>query len=891
MKRVNILYFLILIGWSVQAQTPELDKLIDFSVKNASIEFALNQLKDMSALSLSFSHQIIPNQKLTLVEKQKKVGFILQEILKNTNLKYQIIGTQIVIVEQNLPPPNIPKFTISGSLEDETTGEKLIGANIFDALSQQGTTSNEYGFFSFTLPAGQKKIVFSYLGYEAQIKKINLQQNQVLTVSLSPALTLVEIVVRDVDTSLNTSSSDVFSENISIEMLQSLPSLMGEPDLHRSIQLMTGVQTGPDGVGGLHVRGGSMDQNLSLIDGVPVYNPSHTLGIFSIFNTDVIRKARLIKGGFPARYSGRLSSILDVRTKEGNFKSFHGQTSLSLLSGKFTLEGPIKKDTTSFLISGRSSFVNAYLKPFTRWVKETRGEEGVASYHFYDINAKLNHKFSSTSQIYLGFYKGSDDFKDRVEISSPVAFINSVTGDTIATGQSDYFSSRRIKYGNTIGSLRWNKMWTKNLFSNTTLTFSDYRFEDEYIERDSLELAGQTITKDLTVLKNHSGIQDIAAKIDFDYVPDLNHYVRFGANIVQHKFVPGVIAYHADSEEEGEVELTEIALSNDSINSREYNFYIEDEVKLGNQVQVNFGTHLSTFRVGTKTYNSIQPRFAITWKLNPKTSLNGSISRMTQFLHLLNSSNIGLTTDLWVPSTEQIAPSKAWQYDLGWAWRLKKNWHVDASIYYKHMTDLITYTEGANILTDWENNVTNGEGIAYGFEFSLKKNVGKTTGWLAYSFSYAKRNFERNNFDAIYPYRFDRRHDVHLVLVHRFNDKWELSGDWSYGTGLTFTAPVNKYPVAIPGSISPPEVIINRPSRNNQRMPAYHRLDISANYLLRKKRTLTKFTFGAYNVYNERSPLYFAYRRRPTETNLFNQEFVVAELLPIMPVASISISW
>lgn len=893
MKRLLIIIFFFIQLGQIQAQSP-LEVKADLVVQEVDLETALNVLMDESGIPISFVNKILPAYlRISLQVRNKPLATILDKLLKDTNLAYKTIGNQIVLYAEKPPSsPPLTKHTLSGYLEDAATGERLIGANVYDQTTTQGTVSNEYGFFSITLPAGEHKIAFSYLGYKVYEKKIQLTGNQLININLKPSLTLKEVVVIAVDSAINSSIIDQNQQQkISLKAVNNLPSLGGEPDLIRTMQLLPGVQTGPDGIGGLHIRGGSIDQNLTLIDGVPVYNPSHALGVFSIFNTGAIRTSQLIKGSFPARYSGRLSSVLDVRTKEGNLKEFHGEANIGLVASRMTIEGPLVKNKTAFLLSARTSLINFYLKPFSQNAFEKRGSNGETNYNFYDINAKLHHKFSNRDQIYISFYKGRDNFDSYESRSSQLLLIHPETGDTLSSGRSDLSAKRLLGYGNTVAAFRWNHLWTNKLFSNTTLTFSRYFFNDDFNTSDSLVLNQRTISKQITFIKNQSSIQDFAAKVDFDYVPVSNHYVRFGAGVTQHRFAPGVLAFNENSEINEQEFNINTSFSNDSISSTEYDLYFEDDVELTPKWKINFGVHLSGLLVGRKKYNSIQPRFSSFWDINSKVNLRASIGTQTQYLHLLNSSNIGLTTDLWVSSTEQIPPEDAWQVDLAASFKIGQHYNLSIESYFKRMNNLITYVEGANTLTDWENNVTLGNGNAYGVEFLLQKKIGKTTGWLAYTLSFAERQFNEINFGRIYPYRYDRRHNVQLAVMHRFTPNIEVSLNYIYGTGLAFTLPEDKFLLFIPGDPSPPEVIINRNKRNNFRMPAYHRLDAGINFKKVSKNITQAFHVGVYNVYNQRQPLYFAVRNTPTEEDLLNREIVTIEILPLVPALSYGIKF
>ncbi|MFK7932971.1 MAG: TonB-dependent receptor [Saprospiraceae bacterium] len=877
----------------LSAQSP-LEQKTDLVLFNNTLEEGLNELMDNANIKIAFANDILSNYlSISLQARNKTVAYILDKLLKDTNLTYKLVGQQIVLYAY-LPPTAI-QFTLSGYLTDSESGERLIAAAVFDSASGKGTVTNEYGFYSLTIPNGNRALSFSYLGYQPTVRRIDVKQDQVLSIDLQPSLTLQEVVVVAADT-LITSGSDAGSNqrNVSPNQVENLPALGGESDLHRSLQLLPGVQTGPDGVGGLHIRGGSIDQNFTLIDGVPVYNPSHALGVFSIFNTSAIRTSTLFKGGFPARYGGRLSSVLDVRTKEGNLKEIRGEASIGLVAARFSLEGPIKKDRTSFFLSARHSLVNLYLNPLSRRALAEDGSNGETNYRLYDINAKLNHKFSSRDQVYLSFYQGRDDFASDRQRERTVFFVDD-DGNPLAEGVSDFRIRNQVNYGNTIGALRWNRMWSNKLFGNTTLTFSRYYFNDGYQVSDSLILANQVIGREFTFVENQSSIQDIAAKVDFDYIPNSNHYLRFGTDITQHEFVPGVLAFNENSEFFTDTIAFGTMLANDSIRSLEYNFYIEDEIKVSDKWLINAGLRYSGLLVRNKNYNYLQPRLSIFWQAAPRLSFRASGGRMIQYLHLLNSSNIGLTTDLWVSSTERVEPETAWQFDCSATQKISPKFQLTVEAYYKKMNHLLTYVEGANTVIDWEDNVTVGEGTAYGAEVLLEKTLGKTTGWLGYTFSNTNRQFPNVNFGRVFPYRFDRRHVIQFAVTHQFSNKFEISANYLFGTGLAFTLPVDKYLLFVPGDTSAPEVIVNRSRRNNFRMPDYHRLDAGIHLRWSKKtdKRIIKHHLhvGIYNAFSQRQPLYFAIRSNPNAENLFNREIVTVEVLPAIPALSYEIKF
>jgi len=873
---------------SVWGQSPLDARVETYSVEQLELSKALLHLSEVARIDLFFSNQSLPaGHIVTLSMQNTTVQTVLNELLRETPLSYRTANAQIFIQKRSPPPSSEQKFTLSGYVEDQKTGERLISATIFVPELAQGTVTNEYGFFSLTIPAGTYEYTISYLGYQQLRKQLTLTSNQSKIITLQPSLTLREVVVRASDQQSTWAIENLIDQSLPLETLESLPSLVGEADLNQVLALLPGIQTGPDGVGGLHVRGGSKDQNLYMIDGVPVYNPSHALGFLSVFNPSAIKDIRLIKGNFPARYGGRLSSVLDVRTKEGNLKEFEGEASIGLVSSRVTLEGPIFRDKTSFLVSGRFSLLNTYLRPVTQRFKERNNILGETGYDFYDLNAKFQHKFSKNDAVYLSFYRGADNFFDDSHSIKDYTFFDD--NQNAAHITSFYHSSRSIIWGNTIGALRWNHLFNNKLFANTTLTFSEYRFDDRYSVTDSLSINELTRRRSFLHIENLSSIRDIAARTDFDFVPNNNHYIRFGAGVTQHEFVPGILLFNQENNFIGEASDMNRRIANDSLQSLEWMGYFEDRLTLSPNFVINLGARISYLDVGSRGYFDLQPRLSTYWRINSKFFWTASVSKMTQFLHLLSSSTIGLTTDLWVPSTENIRPQESWQGDVSLNYSPKPGWQFTLSSYYKWMDNLITYTEGGNTLTNWENNVTAGRGRAYGLEFLAQKTSGKTTGWLSYTLAQTNRQFDEVNLGREFPYRFDRRHNFQIAAVHQLRSNIELSGNWTFGTGLAFSAPEGKFLSGVPSSEQPPFPIFIYDSKNKFRMPAYHRLDLSVNIHFDKKSSKQTLKIGGYNIYNRRHPLYFALRNEPKQDNVFNKEFVQVKLLPFIPSISYTI--
>ena len=754
-----------------------------------------------------------------------------------------------------------PVYTISGTISDQASGEALIGATVYDYISGKGTTANNYGFYSLTLPSDSVRLRYSYVGFQNKIESLLLNANKSIDMEMSGLTELqgVEITAtKDNDLIEKTQMSTI---DVSMDKVRDLPVLMGERDVMKTIQLLPGVQSGSEGSSGIYVRGGGPDQNLILIDGVPVYNANHLFGFFSVFNTDAINSVKLIKGGFPAEYGGRLSSVVDIRMKEGNTKKIHGEGGIGLVASRLTLEGPIVKDKTSFMISGRRTYIDALTRPFIRAQGDVDG-----GYYFYDLNAKLNHKFSDRSRIYLSGYFGKDRFfaKDSYKYGS---------GNSL---QEDEFEAR-LQWGNGIGALRWNYIFNPKLFSNTTVTYSNYDFnifnESSYKYVDN----GNPI-ENYSRIEYLSGIQDWSGKVDFNYLPNPDHYIKFGGSYTYHTFNPGINRYR----EESQYAREDTSFGSSKIYANEFYVYAEDDFKISERLKINGGLHFSGFAVESKTYFSLQPRISGRYILTENTAIKASYASMAQYLHLLTNAGIGLPTDLWVPPTADIKPQKAHQVAAGVARTLKKGYQINIEGYYKKMDHLLEYKDGASFLLnagDWQNKVESGEGWSYGAEILFEKKTGKTTGWIGYTLSWTERQFENLNNGEKFPYRYDRRHDISVALTHKFNDRIDVGVVWVYGTGNAVTLPTERYRPAQGFNTNFYREIGFIESRNNYRMPSYHRLDIGVNLHKETKYGSRTWSFGLYNAYSRQNPFFLYF----SNDAFGNTRLTQLSIFPIIP--------
>ena len=770
------------------------------------------------------------------------------------------------------------KFTLSGFVSDKNNGENIIGVNIFCKELKQGVVSNTYGFYSLTLPAGNYEISFSYIGYKTQVYNLNLEKDIQKNIAFDiTSFSVGEVQVRAKANIVEKTETSVIE--VPIEQIKTIPALLGEVDIIKAIQLLPGVQSS-EGTSGFYVRGGGPDQNLILLDGVPVYNASHLGGIFSVFNADAIKSVRLTKGGFPARFGGRLSSVLQIDMKEGNSKEFKGDASIGLISSKFTFEGPIIKDKTSFIISARRTYLDLIVAPFLPSTTDL-------TLYFYDLNAKINHKISKKDRIYLSAYSG----KDKLGVDFSESFVDQITNE-----QSSL--NFELGYGNLTSTLRWNHLFSDKLFSNTTLTYSRYSFNTDFGVNSTYTSNNETEIWDVN-FGYLSGIEDLGARIDFDFIPNPNHEIKFGTSYTNHNFFPGETTLSInetlpDASQNFSLDTT-LNFSGNTIADELY-FYVEDNFKITNRLKANLGIHLGYYNTDRsnsifKNNISFQPRASIRYLLNEKWSIKGSYAEMTQNIHLLSNSSIGFPSDIWVPATDTVPSQKSKQ----WAGNIStefSNGEYELSLegYYKTMSNLITYKAGYSNLSStesWENSVeTGGIGESYGLELFLQKKKGRTTGWIGYTLSWTNRKFDNINFGEWYPYKFDRRHDFSLVFSHKFNEKWDAGLTWVYGTGNAITFPQAIYLGTPNNGNDVVDVVESYGTRNSTRLDAYHRLDLGFNKTVKKKRITKILSFGAYNAYSRKNP-FFAYLTYEGGNRVAKQ----VSLFPVIPSISYRIKF
>lgn len=752
-------------------------------------------------------------------------------------------------------------YTISGLVLDAESKETLIGATIYAHELQQGVYTNVHGLYSLTLSKPITQLRVSYVGYETMVLNVE-PKSQELRIELRPSGMLQEVVVSTDSKRIRQPFSGALE--VPVHIIKTTPALLGENDLMKSLQMMPGVKSGSDGSAGVHVRGGGSDENLILLDGTPLYNVDHLLGFFSVFTPEAVKRVDLYKGSFPARYGGRLSSVIDVRTNDGNMQRYHGTLGIGLLSAKAHIEGPIIKDKTSILITGRRSYLDALAQPFL-----DEGKSG--GYYFYDVNAKVQHRFNDRSRLHLGLYKG----RDRLHLA-----------------QTDLQQSMKmgIDWGNTLGTLRWNHAFSPRFVSDLTLAYTDYNFDmsGEFSDRDSQGRLNQGRMSYL------SGITDLSLAWAGQYTLTPHQELRFGLDAIHHQFKPETYGVNGSGDYAPSPEVLEqLKKHNRSIQANEGSAYIESRTELGRLLTLNLGLRGTIFEVDNKRYTSLQPRADVDVRMSESLSAHAAYAHMVQNVHLLTSATMALPTDLWVPTTGHIRPMTSDQVSLGVKYHLGRGWTLSADGYYKAMTNVLEYKDGASMLGNslgWESKVEMGRGRAYGVEFMLMKSTGRTTGWVGYTLARSERQFPNGTINAgeWFPYKYDRRHYISLVVNHQLSKVVELSASWEFYTGAALTVATEQMHILTPDDLHQFGTYLS--GRNNYRMPSTHRLNLSANFHMRLGRTMKSvLNVSVFNAYNQQNPSF-----------IFPEDFfggassgklTEVTLLPIIPSINYSIKF
>lgn len=773
--------------------------------------------------------------------------------MKNTILMVLLLVAEIAVAQ---------KHTISGVVRDAASGELLPSANVY-LNTGVGTVTNNYGFFAITTSLPSVTLNVSYVGYSVFSQSFTMSKDTIVDIKILSDNQIEEVLVTDNPSQSRLRSSQFNIANITMKEVSQLPTLLGECDVLKAMQTMPGIGSGADGMTGIYVRGGSPDQNLILLDGAPVYNANHLFGYLSVFNAEAIKSVTVLKGGFPARYGGRLSSVLDIQMKEGNVNETHGIASVGLLSSQLAIEGPIN-EKTSYLLALRRAYFDLIMWPMCKMsdIRDGVGKTS-AGYHFTDINAKINHRLDAKNQLFASFYSGIDKFRSH---------------DEFPGGGYDVNDKFRLKWQNQTATLRYNRTLGNKLFMNSSLIYSRYKYYTkssvryDFFDSDRYEYSSA---------KGESALQDWAVKADFDWYPAEKHIVKAGVGITRHSFSPEQSSYESGYSKLV-ITVADTSYGTKKVKSTDVSAYIEDDWTIAKSLKANMGTRLTLFNVEGRTYTSVEPRASLCYLIKENLSVKAAYSKMTQYVHLVSNSSVGLPTDQWLPSTKRIKPETSDQLSVGVQYNTP-DYEFTVEGFYKKMNNLVEFREGANYMSyqNWEEKLTVGKGKSYGFELMAKRSAGHTTGWVSYTLLWSNRKFAELNGGERFPFKYDRRHDISIVAMHSISKKFDVSANWNISSGSHVTLPIARF-IDLDGDES-----VAYSKRNEYRMPLYHRLDISANLHRPKRHGMATWTFGVYNIYARQNPLYIYADSENSEWLSENRYFIKkVSALTIVPTIS-----
>lgn len=735
-------------------------------------------------------------------------------------------------------------YTINGYVSDKQTGERLIGAAVVAMPTQQGTTTNNSGFYSLTLKEDSVQLVVSYVGYEPlRLEPFVLNHDTVIHAILTANTELQEVVVEAHSAVSGVQAVQMSAIEVPINTIKGIPAIGGEVDILKAIQLLPGVQSGTEGSAGMYVRGGGPDENLIMLDGVPLYSVNHLLGFFSVFNADAVKNVTLYKGNFPARYGGRLSSIIDVRQKDGDAYGYHGNLTVGLISTKLSVEGPIywnKKDwqsyknkdgikgQTTFNISARRTLYDLFAAPIAAAVTASQSggqETTTGGYYFYDLNAKLTHIFSENDKLSGSLYWGDDVVYARIREND------------LGNGYSARMKMR-YNWGNLFGAVNYEHRFNGRIYNTTQLSFTRYKY-NLAVGMSEVSASNDSTSESEMTMRYNSYIMDLLAQTNFEWRPTNKHEIHFGANYTYHMFRPQVQSMSASMDE---LSYDTTFLAGELLHAHEANMYFEHTYTPCSWYRLNYGLHAGLYHINGKTYPSLEPRVGMRFLLYKDLALKLSYAYMSQYVHMLSNSSVSLPTDLWVPVTKNIPPMRAMQAAAGITYNICNQVELSVEGYYKRMINLIEYKDGASYLSgrNWEELVCVGDGWSYGVEVLLQRKVGPVTGWIGYTWSRTMHQFDREgqeiNYGKPFHAKYDREHDLSVTLQYQINKKWEIAATFIYGTGTRGTLALQRTTdYLFNDPVTGTEVPIIE-ERNNYKMPDYHRLDLGATCHLHGKK-------------------------------------------------------
>ena len=800
------------------------------------------------------------------------------------------------------------RITVSGYITDSKSAETIIGATVYDSETQRGTATNVFGFYSITLKAGRHNFTYSYVGCQPQTVSFATTHDTVINISLSSDIELDEVVVTAKSRESGIESTKMGSIDVPVKLIQHTPALLGETDVLRTIQMTPGVQQGVGGASSLYVRGGNGDENLVLLDGAPVYKIDHLFGFFSVFTPEAVKKVTFYKTSFPARYNGRTSSVIDVRTKDGDMNDYHGSASIGLLTSRINLEGPIVKGKTSFSLSGRTTYISAITRPLAKM------NDFTLSYWFYDVNLKVNHKFSDNDRLYFALYNGLDKLysaEDIDDFSTHYLDIKDENDEFLEVPMS-YAFDEKLQWANFIPSLRWNHVFSQKLFANTTVNYNHYKmFVSSYDQMEWHYKDSGAVNYNSQ--RYNSEIKDYGAIVDFDYLPAPEHTVKFGASYICHDFVPETTSSRYKNTDEEEKADTSTFHKGMSVLANEVSVYADDDWQILPNLNANIGLSYTLFALKERKYHNVQPRLSVKYSPLSYLSFKAAYSRMSQCVHLLTSSPISLPTDLWVPITKDIEPETADQYSVGTYCTVLPGWEFSIEAYYKKLNNVLEYKDGMSFMgfsSSWTDLVAAGRGWSKGIELMVQKTEGDLTGMMSYTLSKTDRQFDRNsgvNDGRRFPFTYDRRHNFNIVANYQLNDHIDIDASWTFYSGARATLSNTRQQIIAPDddaltsnyNLTSAETYwgenrsINQhytydaeyiPNRNNYLLPSTHLLCVGANFHKQKKHCERIFNLSVYNAYNAMNPSFVFYFNDYNERlDIDNSKLKKITILPLIP--------
>ena len=864
-----VLVFIVTVAGSAQENI--LEKKVNYRAINRDLSNVLVDISKKSGINIVFKISDIPEKNINLYSPDYTIKEILDFLTEGTSLKYEVIDRQIVVFKPGISFRE--KFLIKGYTIDVRTGEKLIYTNVYLDDFSKGTVSNENGFFAIELEKGKRKMNFSYLGYYKYVLEIDLQKDLTLNVALEPepAKELKEVLITD-NRRYNDNMEFYEPDVVRIDRIDKMVHLFGEDDILRMTHIQPGVLTGSDGFGGIHVRGGSSGDNLIILDGVPVYNAQHAIGLFSIFNSSLIKSSSFLKGNFPARYGGSLGSVMDIRTRDGSNKKFGGEVDMGLLTVKALVEGPVEKDKGSFIVSFRRTFADIWKNQISNLIS-SENQVKKFNYYFYDLNFKFNYKFNLKNQLFLSFYRGGDKFDNSLN-----SYTDINQTELISNNSSDW------KWGNNLFSAKWSWQPGKKLFINSTLFYSNFKLRSYSYSSSLLQSSVQEFFYDGKIFD--SGINELGMKIDCDMSVSPGD-LKWGYMAAVRNATPFVYIISrtlnnipADLPDVSKIRYDIEDFTNRTVEQR---VYFEDKVKLTRKTNFNFGLHLAAIDTDGNVYTSLEPRADFRQRIDKFGIFKLSLSKMSQAIHTVANNSLGLPSEIILPSTGKIPPESIWHYNFGIESDITRNLKLNIDVYYKTAENTVSYKEGSFFVisekSSWEGSIPLGKARMYGVESQLEFNSKKIKAWLNYTLSYSQRSYDNIFAGLWFDYRFSRRHMANLIVFYKLNDKMNLYFENVYGSGNPYT---------LPTQLTPDNQLIYE-EINNWQLPYYHRLDLGLETKFYGAMVGHEIKLGIYNLLNRKNPFYMTYGN--LKKQLLSSDFNYIYVLPFVPSISYKITF